>query len=175
MGWLKSLFRGSPKKGDEPQNIAPPDLVAAEQKGRDAAASMAYELETFIAIEFGHVPKAYLDILSDKIDEAILQTDHSPILVARAEYADFLENVAATIPRMKKQVMDHMKEWVEVLSIIGAPEGVERVADHRLEGVDTELTLKGFNLFMERSDALDWADDRWRSEFPEQAKLEPRD
>ena len=169
MGWLRSVFKG-PEKADSSELVA-----AAEQKWGDAASSMAYELETFIETEFGHLNKSYLGVLSDNLDDAINQTDHSPLLVARAEYAEFLEEAVAVIPMIRAEVMAHMKDWVEALTRIGVSDGVEQVANSRLESIQSELMSKGRNLFMERSDALNWADEKWRSEFPEQAKLEPRD
>ena len=43
LGWLKSLF----KRQD---NAISPGLIAAEQKGRDAATSMAAELDEFNSV-----------------------------------------------------------------------------------------------------------------------------
>jgi hypothetical protein len=171
VGWLKSLFGGSRSEVTEEES----KLAAAEKFGRDAASSVVADLDRFIAVRFGHIHEAYLGILNKNIDDDLVRTDHSPILLARADFSVFNENVTETRERMRAEIVDHMKRWDEVLTTAGVPEGVEKVTHHRLDDICTNLTVKGLELFVSRADELIAADDKWRANFPEQARLEPRD
>jgi hypothetical protein len=87
--------------------------------GRDAASSMVREFDEYFAIRFGHIKEAFLDILRQNVSDAMLRDDHSPILVARADYTVFMENVRDTKEQMRGEMMSHMCEWTSAFEEMG--------------------------------------------------------
>lgn len=165
MGLLDRLF-GRPTKEEQQK------LDRAEQMGRDAAASMVRDLDSFFAIRFGHIKEAYLDILRQNMVDDIGRVDHSPLLLARADYSIFLENVAEAIPRMKEEILAHMSEWQATFAKMGMETDIERVADARLSDFQLDMTTSGLTILTDSVDELKAADDAWRLAHPEQAAKE---
>ena len=164
MGWLKSLFK-------RPDKAHPPELSAAEQKGRDAFNSVAANFDEFFTERFGHIPEAFLALLTKHIDNDIRQTDRPPLLIARAHFAIFQQNVTKAGEIMQSEIAGQMKEWTEVDNALGV-DGVTQLTNHEVKNFCSDLTLRGFALLSERVPELKLADDKWRAEFPELAKLE---
>ena len=147
-------------------------LDKAHQFGRDAAASMMRDLDSFIAIRFGHVKEAYLDILRQNVADAMLREDHSPILLTRADYSVFLENVESTKDQMKDEIMAHRAEWIEAFEGMGDAEQIAQLVDSRLNDFSLDMTTSGLSVITDRAYELKAADDGWRARFPEQAASE---
>lgn len=168
MGLLGKLL-GRPSKEDKAEQEK---LDRAEQIGRNAATSMVRDLDSFMAIRFGHIKEAYLDILRANMTEDLARVDHSPLLLARADYSVFLDNVRDTVPRMKEEIMSHMAEWQSTFAQMGMDAEVERVADARLGDFQLNMTTSGLIVVTDRAEELKAADDAWRVNYPEQARLE---
>lgn len=165
MDWLARLM-GKPTKAEQVK------LDDAEQVGRNAAVSMVRDLDSFIVVRFGHVKEAYLNILRQNVTDALQREDHSPILIARADYSVFLENVENTVARMKEEILANMAEWSATFAKMGLEGDVERVADARLEDFSLTMTMSGLSVLTDRADELKAADDAWRLAYPEQAAKE---
>ena len=173
MGLLGKLL-GRPSKEDKAEQEK---LDRAEQIGRNAATSMVRDLDSFMAIRFGHIKEAYLDILRANMTEDLARVDHSPLLLARADYSVFLDNVRDTVPRMKEEIMSHMAEWQSTFAQMGLDAEVERVADGPGDKSDAiafqlNMTTSGLIVVTDRAEELKAADDAWRVNYPEQARLE---
>lgn len=166
MGLLDKLLRRPTK--EEKQEVDP-----AYQFGQNAAQSMVRDLDSFMAARFGHLKEGYLDILRKNVTEAITRADHSPLLIARGSYSLLLEGVARATPRMKAEIMDHMREWQSAFEVAGLGAEVGRVTDARLSDFWLDLTLCGLTVVTDRADELKAADDAWRLAHPEQAAAEP--
>lgn len=133
---------------------------------------MMRDLDSFMAIRFGHIKEAYLDILRQNMTDDIERVDHSPLLLARADYSVFLENVTETVPQMKAEIMDHMREWQDGFEKMGMVPEIERVVDVRLGDFQLDMTTSGLTVVTDRAEELKAADDAWRVAYPDQAALE---
>lgn len=173
MRWLKTLFG----KGSS-------DVLATEDRakldeafklGQQVAQSMVADLDQFMASRFGHIKGAYLEILAKGLREALSQTDHSPILVARADLSVFTENATETRGKMLSEIMEHMCNWQQVSDQLEDADQVVRLVNDRLDDFELDLKTSGLDLLVKHADALKIADDSWRRANPELAKQEPLD
>lgn len=171
MKWLRTLFGKEGSAVPAAENQA--KLDDAFKRGQEAAQSMVADLDSFMAGRFGHIKRAYLDILAKGTREALSQTDHSPILVARAELSVFNEKVTETRGKMRSEVTEHMREWERLFSELGEDAGVAKVVNARLDDLELDLKTSGLDLLLKHADALKIADDSWRQANPELAELEP--
>ena len=76
---------------------------------------------------------------------------------------------------MQPEIAERMKEWTELESVIGGVDMVAQLTNHRLNDFCNGLTLSGLALISERGPEIKLADDKWRAEFPELAKLDEQD
>lgn len=170
MKWLKSLFG---TQDADPTREEQAKLDRAFKIGQEAAQSMVADLDGFIASRFGHIKEAHLEILAKSIREALSQTDHSPILVARAGLDVFNENVTNTRTSMTAEIAEHMHEWEKVFEHIGKPDQVARVMNARLDDLVLDLRTRGIDMLVKHADPLKIADDSWRKANPTLAVQEP--
>ncbi|WP_254021426.1 hypothetical protein [Mesorhizobium escarrei] len=147
-------------------------LDDAFKRGQEAAQSMVADLDGFMASRFGHIKGAYLEILAKGIREDLSQTDHSPILAARAQIAVFNENVTDLQAKMLSEIREYMREWEEFDQLVGVDQ-VASVVKARLGDLEPDLRTSGLDLLIKHADALKIADDSWRRANPRLAEQEP--
>lgn len=165
MRWLERLFR----KPTEPDKTD-----AAFEYGRRVAQTMADQLEAFASSRFEHIKVGYLAILSGNFDAAVVQVEHSPLVVARADFSYFNEQVADARQKLRSEIKAEMSEWSEVATMAGIGDKLNELAEAKLDGFAADMQASGLRLLMDRAEEIKAADDAWRLQFPDRAAKEPQ-
>ena len=93
----------------------------AYEFGQKAAGSMIETLDHYMATRFEPVHENYLNVLKEKLRNAITSEDASPITLGRVEYSVFLDYVKELQPKM----IEELERFPARLNLVG---GFRRIA-----------------------------------------------
>jgi len=147
----------------------------AFERGQEVAREIGKQLDAILDERYGHVKPNFLQVLSDGLDRDVAQKDHSPLLCARANLADYIDNVAERVPDMAGDILAIMSAWRDGFEQNGMPGFVEDFVQKRLANWQVDMQTSGIKLVSDRGEELIAADNLWRIQHPSQAELEPLD
>lgn len=166
MGWVSRLLARGPHKGPTKQRDA-------YQLGREIAAATVKQVDRFLerrCLQFKH---AYLHALHHQVTASIGREDHSPVLLARAEYALFVDECSDIEKKITAEAIAYIDEWRSEVGLHWDEKLVRHYTEAKLNGFAIEIIGDGLALVTSRTEELQAADRAWRVAHPDQAALEP--
>ncbi|OWO93223.1 hypothetical protein B5E41_18180 [Rhizobium esperanzae] len=152
-----------------------PEEQAAFEKGREISRAQTAEIEHFIGWRYEQIRTGYLAVIQKQFDSARQQEEYSPMLVARADYSEFLGQVKKAQDQLKAEIYQHFYEWTDLNKELGVEDLIEKWLDQTLTDKFTALSLNGLKVLTDNADILKTTDDNWRRKFPELAAVQPLD
>lgn len=150
-----------------------PEEQKAFDRGREISREYIAEIDRFISSHYEKIRVGYLGFIQKQLDSCRQQDEHSPILVARAEYALYLNDVKGAQAKLRDEVKHHFSDWTELNRQMNIEDLIEEYLDRILTDRFTDLSLAGLNVMMDNADILKTADDNWRRQFPDRAAAQP--
>jgi hypothetical protein len=162
LGWFK------PKQQD-------PKLTRAYQLGRETAGNFADDLERLVQIRFGPVADNYLGVLQDLLNKCLNPTEAPPIIMARIQYKDFLENLDELRDKMTAEIQATLSEHLAIADQIDSRDKFVELIRVNVSNYCSKLTEDGLQRVIDMANALHVADDKWRATHPELSAKFPAD
>lgn len=142
--------------------------AAGQAVGKDASDAV----EGYIRSRYNGIHQRYLDVFLHHLKECGLQTEHSPILVARIEYSLFRENAIKAKSMLVEEAVLATNDWLNLERAISV-EGLRKtLAEKICDDLFLGLELEALKLLIDQADSLKEADNKWRIDFPELAARE---
>lgn len=143
--------------------------VEAYNKGAELGGDIAQAMLTYKEERFGPVHGRYMDVLKDKLREAISDGSAPPINLASIHYNIFKENVEKLPADMFAEMQVALKPMLEIADIVGVREDVDTSMWTLCRDFAADLLADGQDTVKKYIEVLADADDAWRKHNPIEA------
>jgi hypothetical protein len=143
------------------------ELSRAYDAGQRAAQQFAGDLENLIEVRFRPACDHYLGVLQKQLNNCLNPTDGPPIVVARIEYAVFLENVDKLREKMKDEITVTLSSWLDMADQMQSRDKFSELIHFKVQEFCRQLTETGLQRLLDMAHAMKVADDEWRTKNPE--------
>jgi hypothetical protein len=138
--------------------------------GRRVAQSANADLEAYVQARF------YPGILNmaDVIFGDFENPNVPPLVLARADLKNFVERLDGHLrPSVMPELRSAMAGWINM--DVGVSSEIERLIEHHFNQFKSNIALAGLQRFLDMTDFLKEADDKWRATNPDKAAQFPFD
>jgi hypothetical protein len=141
--------------------------VKAYQSGQDFGAQMAQAFIAYQKKRFGPVHDNYLNVLRERLQNAVRSEDAPPLLIAKIEGDLFVENLDKLKMQMFDETIAAMADWLNIAQQLDLRPQIEKtIADSVFEfcenlGADAEQVVMDYNVVLRDADAA------WRRRYPD--------
>jgi hypothetical protein len=149
-------------------------LADAHEKGREMATAMFGAFDEFKTSRINPVLLAYLDVLRNALKETERTELAPPLILARAHYSNFLEEIQKLRASFDDEIAAAMSEWFGLADQLDFRADLQQYIDMRMNEGFSDLPLQGLSILTDSVDFLKPADDAFRAANPELSLQYPR-
>jgi len=145
----------------------------AYELGQKAAQSFGKDVDAFAEPRFEEVRTNYMKVFRERLDQAEIDDEAPPLILARIEHNVFMDNVQKLKPQLVEEILTACGDWMKVWAQMGNEAEMKQLVEKKVD--DCAVTMLDVSLreLLDRVDRLKPLDDAYRAANPEKSAQYP--